>query len=190
MGPDFLNLFLDLFFKLFQFFFLQEIGRSDLIQEMRDSYIIKEEPDPADDGGVDRQVLDDLQKIRRSGYEDLMTDTAIAQWIKRRMDTSFSPYIEIYIDADRGKRGNLTTRSDDKAIYKQIESMLSNAGRKLKQRQLEFIDDLRKDGAYGDLEFLLWHYDRHPNENLRKRDAVFMKEYESWRGNRPAIGVG
>ena len=170
--------------------YLQEIGRSDLIQEMRDSYIIKEEPDPADDGGVDRQVLDDLQKIRRSGYEDLMTDTAIAQWIKRRMDTSFSPYIEIYIDADRGKRGNLTTRSDDKAIYKQIESMLSNAGRKLKQRQLEFIDDLRKDGAYGDLEFLLWHYDRHPNENLRKRDAVFMKEYESWRGNRPAIGVG
>jgi hypothetical protein len=167
---------------------LTEIGRADLIGTMVSAY--RREEDPEEAGGVSREVLNDLQKIRLSGYEDLMTNKAIAAYMKRRMDPSFSPYIDTYIEADRGKRGNMITRSDEGVMYKQIEAMRADAEKNLDRRQLEYIEEKRNDPTYGDLEFLLWHYDRHPREGLRKNDATFQREYKEWRGNRSPYGVG
>jgi len=161
--------------------YLAEIGRRDLIDPMRKASIVEGEPD---------RVLDDLQKVQDSGYDGLATDKAIAKYIKRRMAPRFSAYIDAYSEADRGKRGNMTVRSEYKDVYKKIAHWWAHAESNLADRQLKHIDDLREDGKYWDLEFILYHYNRHPNEKLRKNDTKFQTKYEEWRGTREPYGVG
>ena len=84
----------------------------------------------------------------------------------------------------------MTVRSEYKDVYKKIAHWWAHAESNLAARQLKHIDDLREDGKYWDLEFILYHYNRHPNEKLRKNDTKFQTKYEAWRGTREPYGVG
>jgi len=156
---------------------LEEIGRPEMANDSRESYVIPSEEESTD--------LIQLRSIKGSGFENIGTEREKSDFLKQRMAERFHPFIDTYVNSDQSTRRDLVSKGEGQKMFRAIAAQYDFADKMMKQNQVNFIADDQKSG--GEIEFLLWHHGKHPREDLRKNDAAFLKAYERWKEQQPQL---
>ncbi len=156
---------------------LEEIGRPEMANDSRESYVIPSEEESTD--------LIQLRSIKGSGFENIGTEREKSAFLKQRMAERFHPFIDTYVNSDQSTRRDLVSKGEGQKMFRAIAAQYDFADKMMKQNQINFIADDQKAG--GEIEFLLWHHGKHPREDLRKNDPKFLEAYERWKERQPQL---